>query len=132
MSYLPQFATRRPLPKGVRGVRIDGAHAPQPSASIGDAFVRVFVEDTTLRKWRRRPPEPRVRLRIGDCVNEINLEFSLESAVLRENSLYKVDTLLDALARFRSALDAEAELYAKRNGQAAETWRFRQPMRWRS
>jgi hypothetical protein len=80
----------------------------------GDAFVRVFVEDTTFRKWRRRPPEPRIRLRITDCANEIYLEFSLETAEQRENSLHKIDTLLDALTRFRTALDAEAELYARR------------------
>lgn len=114
MSYLVKFATRRPLPKGVRGVRIDERTRLNRPGFYGDAFVRVFVEDTTLRKWRRRPPEPRIRLRIADCVNEINLELSLESAALRENSLYKVDTLLDALARFRNALDAEAELYAQR------------------
>jgi hypothetical protein len=59
----------------------------------------VFVEDTTFRKWRRRPPEPRIRLRIADCANEISLWF---------------DTLLGALQRFRAALDAEAELYAHR------------------
>jgi hypothetical protein len=47
-------------------------------------------------------------------MNEINLEFSVECPTLRENSLHKVDTLLHALARFRSALEAEAELYAHR------------------
>ena len=114
MSYLLKFATRRPLRKGVRGVRIDERTRLNRPGFYGDASVRVFVEDTTLRKWRRSPPEPRIRLRISDCVNEITLEFSLESDQLRENSLYKVDTLLDALTRFRSALDAEAELFAQR------------------
>ncbi len=76
--------------------------------------MRVLVEDTTFRKWRRRPPEARVRLRIADCSNEISLSFELGSARARENSLYKIDTLLGALQRFRAALDAEAELYAHR------------------
>ena len=75
----------------------------------------MFVEDTTFRSWRRRPPEPRVRLRIADCVER---DRALVRARLaprpRENSLYKIDTLLGALQRFRDALDAEAELYAHR------------------
>jgi hypothetical protein len=73
-----------------------------------------LVEDTTFRKWRRRPPEPRIRLRIADCSNEISLWFELNSQAARENSLHKIDTLLGALQRFREALDAEAELYAHR------------------
>jgi hypothetical protein len=74
----------------------------------GDAFVRVYVEDTSASKRRR--PEPMFVLQIADCVNAINLEFSVASAELRENSLFKVDTLLDALQRFRDGLAAEAEL----------------------
>jgi len=64
--------------------------------------------------WRRRPPEPKIRLRIADCSNEISLWFELNSDAARENSLYKIDTLLGALTRFRAALDAEAELCAHR------------------
>jgi hypothetical protein len=40
-------------------------------------------------------------------------EISLETPELRKNSLYKVDTLLGALHRFRDALAAEADLYDK-------------------
>ena len=72
--------------------------------------MRVFVEDTTFRKWRRRPPHPRIRLRIADCSNEISLWFELHTPETRENALYKINTLLCALERFRTALDAEAEL----------------------
>jgi hypothetical protein len=46
--------------------------------------------------------------------NEISLWFELNSQAARENSLYKIDTLLGALRRFRAALDAEVELYAHR------------------
>jgi hypothetical protein len=74
----------------------------------------VFVEDATFRKWRRRPPEPRIRLRITDCSNEISLWFEVSTQLARENSLHKIDTLLGALQRFRDALDAEAELYSHR------------------
>jgi hypothetical protein len=76
--------------------------------------VRVLVEDTTFRKWRRKPPAPRIRFRIADCTNEISLWFELDSPAARQNALHKVDTLLDAVRRFRDALEAEAELYAHR------------------
>jgi hypothetical protein len=79
----------------------------------GDAFVRAFVEDTTAR--RRRNCDPQLVLQIADCTNTINLEFSLETAQLRENSLFKVDTLLGALHTFRDGLAAEAELAARRH-----------------
>jgi hypothetical protein len=77
----------------------------------GDAFVRVFVEDTTARRNR----DPQLVLQIADCINTINLEFSLATAELRKNSLFKVDTLLRALNRFRDALAAEAQLAARRD-----------------
>jgi hypothetical protein len=112
MSYLLKFASRRAPHKGVR---VDERTLLNRPDLYGGAYVRVFVEDTTSRKWRRQPPEPRIRLRIADCTNEIYLEFSVETAELRENSLYKIDTLLGALTRFRGALEAEAELYALRD-----------------
>jgi hypothetical protein len=74
----------------------------------------VFAEDTSAKRSRRRAPSPRLKLRIGDCVNQINLEFAVESAELRDNSPYKIETLIAALTRFRDALVAEAELYAVR------------------
>ena len=111
MSYLTSYALRNPR---VRGGGVDEKLQLNLPGFHGGAYVRVFVEDTTFRKWRRRPPEPRIRLRIADCSNEIALWFELNSQAARENSLYKIDTLLDALQRFRAALDAEAELYAHR------------------
>ena len=68
----------------------------------------VFVENTSHRQRNRRDPD--TSLKIGDCMNTIALEFSLEDATYRENSLYKIDTLIGALARFRDALAAEAAL----------------------
>ena len=111
MSYLFAYATRA---LGARGAGVDEKVRLNLPGFHGDAYVRVFVEDTTFRTWRRRPPEPRVRLRIADCAHEISLWFEVNSAAARENSLYKIDTLLGALERFRAALDAEAELYAHR------------------
>ena len=111
MSYLSSYATRNPR---ARGAGVDEKLRLNLPGFHGDAYVRVFVEDTTFRKWRRRPPEPRIRLRIADCSSEISLWFEVTSQAARDNSLHKIDTLLGALQRFRAALDAEAELHAHR------------------
>jgi hypothetical protein len=112
MSYLLEHAARR----SSSGARVDERLLLNLPDFDGGAYVRVFVEDTSGRKrrFRRVPPAPRLRLRVADCVNEVSLEFSVESALLRQNSLHKADTLLGALTRFRDALAAEAELYAER------------------
>jgi hypothetical protein len=111
VSYLTSYATRNPR---VRGGGVDEKIRLNLPGFHGGAHVRVFVEDTTFRTWRRRPPEPRIRLRIADCSNQISLWFELDSQPARENSLHKIDTLLGALQQFRAALDAEAELYGHR------------------
>ena len=112
MSYLLQDA-RRPdsiASRPKRGVRVDEHTRLNRPGLYGDAFVRVYVEDTTY--GRRR--QPHFDLQIADCTNVIRLEFSLADARLRENSLFKIDTLLGALARFREALAVEADLAASR------------------
>jgi hypothetical protein len=103
MSYLLQHARRL-----TSNARVDEYIRLNRPGLYGDAFVRVFVEDTSRLRRRRR--DPRMSLKIGDCVNTIALEFSLEDATYRENSLYKLDTLIGALQRFREALAAEAAL----------------------
>ena len=118
MSYLVEYAVRRPATAGRRrrGIRVDERIVLNRPKFDGGAHVRVYVEDTSARRarFRRSPPTPHLRLRIADCVNEIALEFSVSSPELRENSLHKIETLLGALTRFRSGLEAEAELYAAR------------------
>jgi hypothetical protein len=116
MSYLMQYAARRPTSAGRmrRGARVDERLVLNRPSFDGGAYVRVFVEDTSGRRVRRRPPAPRLRLRIADCAHEVNLEFSVESAELRDNALFKADTLLGALTRFREGLAAEAEQCACR------------------
>ena len=119
MSYLAPYAARRPSSAGRsrRGVRLDERMLLNRPQFDGGAHIRVFVEDTSARKlrWRRHPPVPRLRLRIADCTNEIALEFSVESAELRENALHKLETLLGAVERFRDAYAAEADLYVQRS-----------------
>jgi hypothetical protein len=114
MSYLLQYA-RRPdsIAPRTAAARVDEHRRLNRPGLYGDAFVRVFVEDTSARR-RPRNRDPQLVLQIADCTNTINLEFSLRSPQLRENSLFKVDTLLAALQRFRDGLAAEAELAARR------------------
>jgi hypothetical protein len=114
MSYLLQYA-RRPdsITPRTRTARVNEYARLNRPGLYGDAYVRVFVEDTTARR-RHCGADPQLVLQIADCTNTINLEFSLETAQLRENSLFKVDTLLGALHRFRDGLAAEAELAQQR------------------
>jgi hypothetical protein len=114
MSYLLQYvrrldaiAPRTPI------ARVDESARLNRPGLYGDAYVYVFVEDTTARRYRRGR-DPRLVLEIADCTNTINLEFSLRSPELRENSLFKVNTLLGALDRFRDSLVAEATLAEQR------------------
>jgi hypothetical protein len=116
MSYLLQFA-RRPdsIAPATPAARVDEHTRLNFPGFYGDAFVRVFVEDTSaLVRRRDRGYGPRFELAIADCIETINLEFSVSTSALRENSLFKIDTLLGALHRFRDALALEAELAAQR------------------
>lgn len=92
----------------------------------GGAYVIAYVEDTSERdfethEWlpRRVPPTPRLILEIADCTNRINLEFGVDSAACRENSLHKVEVLLDVLEHFREALEIECRLFAERESADA-------------
>ena len=116
MSYLTNYATRRlhSIAAASNGVRVDEDRLLNLAGHHGNASVRVFVEDTTGRRWSRKPPEPKVRLRISDCSYEVSLWFEVDSPERRANSLHKIDTLLGSLTRFRDALDAECELYEHR------------------
>ena len=113
MSYLTQYAVSLPA-CGRPRARVDERTRLNRPAFDGGAHVRVYVEDTSNRTLRRRLPSPRLTLRIADCYDEIELEFSVDSPELRENSLYKIQTLIAALERFRAGLRAEAELRALR------------------
>jgi hypothetical protein len=128
MSYLLQYATRRPTSFGrlVRRARVDENLRLNLPGFYGDAYVRVFVGNTSTVSLRRNGelPSPRLRLRIADCENTIQLEFSLDTAGERENALHKIDTLLGSLQRFRDAMAAEARLCAQREYRAEEACRL--------
>jgi len=106
VSYLLQYARR-----SSRSARVDERLKLNCYPEFdGGASVRVYVEDTSQKR-----NAPRLRLRISDCNNQIALEFGVEPAELRENSLYKIDTLIGALTRFRDGLADEIALAASRN-----------------
>jgi hypothetical protein len=105
MSYLLQYV-RRP---NALARRVDEYARLNHPGLYGDAYVRVSVTRG------HRGHEPQFVLEIADCTNTINLEFSVASALLRENSLFKIDTLIGALECFRRGLAAEVEL-AERAG----------------
>ena len=116
MSYLTSYATRRLQLAAAEapGIRIDEENLLNLPGHHAGAFIRSFVEDTTGRRWRKRPPHPTIRLWIADCSNKISLWFEVDSPERRENALHKADTLIETLVRFRAALDAECELYEHR------------------
>ena len=53
-------------------------------------------------------------LRISACSRTVSLDFELETAAERRNSLHNVTTLIDALTQFRDALVIEADRAAGR------------------
>ena len=121
MSYLVQYAVRRPSSIGRRRqcARVDERLVLNLPNFDGGAHVRVYVEDTSTRKLRRlrRLPEPRLKLRVADCINTVHLEFSVDSPELRENARFKIDALIASLERFRAGLEAELELRAQREAR---------------
>ena len=118
MSYLIQYLPRACAPvRKLRGARVDEQILLNRPGYHAGAYVHVFVEDTSRRRFRRDGyPSPRFRLEIADCTNHIRLEFDVETPGDRENSLYKIETLIGSLQRFQAGLQAEAELRAEREG----------------
>ena len=117
MSYLVEYSRMHPASTAAarHGARVDECTPLNHPAFDGGAHVRVFVEDTTSRRVRRRRiPSPRIKLRITDCTNAVNLEFSVDTPEARSNSLSKIETLLAALRQFRAGLEAEVELREER------------------
>ena len=95
----------------------------------GGAYVYVYVEDTSDRGPLRDPfcaddctccPqnfEPRMSFEIADCSRHVSLQFDVDSAEARANSLHKLETLRAALHVFRAALEQEFEPYEERKRQ---------------
>jgi hypothetical protein len=76
------------------------------------AFVIASVSDTTGVQESYTWSE--IELEIGDCARRICLEFPVESAAERRNSLAKARLLSSVLVRFIDALEQEALIAAER------------------
>ena len=88
----------------------------------GGAFVYVYVEDTSERDLGDAAHnfEPQMIVEIADCDRRIALQFDIDSAEGRENSVHKLDTLVSALRVFRQALAEEFEPYDRRAREMEE------------
>jgi hypothetical protein len=121
MSYLVQYLPRACAPvRKLRGARVDEQILLNLPGYHAGAYVRVFVEDTLRRRFRRdRYPSPRFILEIADCTNHIRLEFDVETAGGRENARFKIATLIGSLQRFQAGLEAVADLRVARERSRA-------------
>jgi hypothetical protein len=88
----------------------------------GRATIIAEVEDTSRlhSDELRYDDRPRVHLSITDCSNECSFEFDLADRRDQANSLYKVDTMIRTLERFRKALQTEINLRNERARQSKE------------
>ena len=98
MTYLTQYAIRgvATLRPARPGARVDERVTLNPSRATTAA------RTSTCSSRTRRAPHPpwqaaraAVQARITDCTNQIRLEFAVDTPDLRENSLYKIETLID-------------------------------------
>jgi hypothetical protein len=97
-----------------------------PGFHNGNAFVYVYVEDTSAREpmygeyctdeCTDCPTnfEPRMILEVSDGSDVASFGFDVDTPRGRENSLYKVDTLIAALRVFRKGFVEEFAPYDRR------------------
>lgn len=86
------------------------------------AAIIAEVEDT--RDWKSGKDgdgdrftawdSPDYCLQISDCDRSIKLDLAWQTEDERENALYKIDTMIDALVAFRKGVAAEQKLHVKR------------------
>jgi hypothetical protein len=111
----PVAATPAPIEPAPPRARLDERTLLNLPGFHGSASVYTYVEDTSECELRHGWNfEPLVMLEITDCSRLIRLEFDIDSAEGRRNSLHKLDTLQTAVRLFREALVAEFEPYDQR------------------
>jgi hypothetical protein len=81
------------------------------------AYIHAVVPDSTTcrdpecgHRWCVDPV-----LIISDCDRVTSFDFDIDSPGGRQNSLYKIDVLIESLAQFREALILEATRAAERS-----------------
>jgi hypothetical protein len=61
-----------------------------------------------------------IKLDFADCTRVVNLDFDVDGDYARENSINKVDVLLDVLNDFRKALIKECKIQARLEAKRAK------------
>ena len=80
------------------------------------AYIIAIVEDGREDHLIGDPGEGiEITLKIGDCSDEIQLYFDLETMEERENSLYKIRTLAEVITAFKRAIEMEVEVMNARD-----------------
>lgn len=75
----------------------------------GGAYVVAYVEDSSGRELEKYE-SARFILEMADCSNDVNFEIDISSAMQRQNSFHKIDTLIETLQQFRQGMVAECAL----------------------
>lgn len=83
------------------------------------AAAHVFIKVADTRAVTDTERATSVTFRMTDCYDSISLEFDMETASERRNSLYKARVLRDAMSRLVTALEAEVALADSRSEQRA-------------
>ena len=76
------------------------------------AYIIAIVEDAREKHvcCKESDTWQDISLKIADCNDEIELYFDLSSVEERENSLYKIRTLVEVMTEFKRAIEIEAEV----------------------
>jgi hypothetical protein len=78
-------------------------------------YVFAYVEDSSKRTDADAWVD--IDFVVADCGRQVSLDFEVEPGKLN-NSLHKVDVLLDTLTRFRAALVEEGRVAAERQARS--------------
>jgi hypothetical protein len=68
--------------------------------------------------------EPFTALIVTDCDNKVNIELDIDSQNSCDNTLHKIDTMLDALKKLRRGVVVERGRYIKREKEIPKDKRF--------
>jgi hypothetical protein len=68
--------------------------------------------------------EPHMMLTVTDCDNRVNIELDIDSENSYENTIYKVDTMIEELRKLRKGLVTERGRYVKREKHIPKEKRF--------
>jgi hypothetical protein len=88
-----------------------------------NAAITVIVEDTADKKLEfdkyvnKYDLEPKVQFSISNCDRSLDWEIDWGTSEERENSLHKLDVMIDALQKFRDGVALEQQRYIARRDE---------------